>query len=86
MLEILFEIGDSLELLANLAIVITVAKWAWSFRRVTIQLSCGEISLRQRDINIQNLTNMVSKKFYQGGMIPPTVRAEIMEVTLPKFW
>lgn len=51
-----------------------------------IELSVGSFSIRRKHFDVQNITNIVSAKFYNGGQIPPEVRKEIIELTCPKIW
>ena len=50
----------------------------------TICLSVGSFRIRRKDFNVQAVTNIVSKCFYDGGHIPDNVRAEIINITAPK--
>ncbi len=50
----------------------------------TVSLSVGNFRIRRRDCNVQNVTNLVSMLFFDGGTVPDLVRKEIIEKTAPK--
>lgn len=47
-------------------------------------LSIGEFTVQKKDYTIQNVTNIVSNLFYEGGTIPDNVRKEILKQMCPK--
>lgn len=49
-----------------------------------IELSIGSFVIRKKYYNVQNVTNIVSVHFYQGGTVPDAVRKEILLLTIPK--
>lgn len=49
-----------------------------------VELSCGSFKIRQKYFTVQNVTNIVSLKYYGGGVVPPEIREEILKVTCPK--
>lgn len=55
------------------------------FSYKTIHTSIGTFQMKRKDVNIQNLTNIISAHFYDGGKIPDNVRKEIIELTMPKI-
>lgn len=55
------------------------------FSYKTIRLSVGSFKMKRKDINVQNLTNVVSANFYDGGKVPDNIRKEIIEFTTPKI-
>lgn len=55
----------------------------WTTRKVV--LSVGEFTIRRKYYDVQNITNIVSAKFYQGGKIPDNIRREIIEITCPNI-
>jgi hypothetical protein len=50
-----------------------------------VELSCGTFKIRQMHFTVQNVTNVVSLKYYDGGLVPDEVRKEILKVTCPKI-
>ena len=50
-----------------------------------IELSCGSFKVSRNYFDVQNITNLVSLHFYDGGLVPPEVRKEILEKTSPKI-
>lgn len=49
----------------------------------TVRLSIGSFKIKRKYYDVQNITNIVSVKFYDGGQIPPEIRREILELTCP---
>jgi len=47
-------------------------------------LSIGSFVVRRKHFNVQNVTNIVSVQFYEGGTVPDSVRREIILLTSPK--
>jgi hypothetical protein len=72
-------------MLANLAIVVTATRWLLARRYITIKLRVGSVKIRKCDLDVSNLTNIVSKEFYKGGRIDEDVRTEIIRATLPGY-
>lgn len=52
---------------------------------VTVELSIGSFSIKRKYYDVQNITNIVSANFYDGGQVPPEIRREIIELTCPKI-
>lgn len=50
-----------------------------------VELSCGTFKIRQKHFTVQNVTNVVSLRYYGGGLVPDDVRKEILKVTCPKI-
>lgn len=50
-----------------------------------VNLSVGSFKIRRKDFTVQNITNIVSMKFYNGGDVPANVRNEILLVTCPEI-
>ncbi|MEE0996221.1 MAG: hypothetical protein U0L74_02435 [Paludibacteraceae bacterium] len=71
--------------LANLSIFyvsyINIQKLFWK----KVELSCGSFKIRQKHFTVQNVTNVVSLKYYDGGLVLNEVRKEILKVTCPKI-
>ena len=70
--------------LANLSIFyvsyINIQKLFWK----KVELSCGSFKIRQKHFTVQNVTNVVSLKYYGGGHVPDDIRTEILKATCPK--
>lgn len=77
--------GSFLEGLANLSIIWVAFITVRGFTYKTVTLSIGSFKVRRKDCNVQNVTNLVSMLFYAGGVVPDSVRKEILEKTTPKF-
>lgn len=84
------QIGGDAESLANFILVFAFLKWIWGFRKKSFCFSDGEksftVKMRAKDVNPQSLTNVVSMAQYNGGIIPPAIRQQIIIATAPKYW
>lgn len=49
-----------------------------------VELSCGSFKIRQKHFTVQNVTNVVSLRYYGGRVVPDDIRKEILKVTCPK--
>lgn len=54
----------------------------WMYKKV--DLSIGSFVVRKKNYNVQNVTNIVSAQFYDGGTVPDNIRKEIILLTSPK--
>ena len=68
----------------NLSILCIVYVLARGYFYRKVQLSIGSFKIRRRDFSVQNITNIVSMKFYNGGEVPANIRKEILTVTCPQ--
>lgn len=75
--------ADTIEVVANLAIILSVVFFVYRRMWVSINLSCGSFEIQRKDIDASNLTNVVSETFYQGGRLPNDVREEVIKLTNP---
>lgn len=57
------------------------------FKKKVVLHSVGttpvSFKVRRKNFNVQQLTNIVSVLYYQGGILPPEVRKEIIMMTAP---
>ena len=49
-----------------------------------VTLSIGSFVVTRKHFNVQNVTNIVSAQFNEGGTAPDSVRREIILLTSPK--
>lgn len=49
-----------------------------------VELTVGSFEIRRKDLDAQNVTNVVSAMFYDGGRVPDDIRCEIIKATMPK--
>ncbi len=77
-------LGSFLEGLANLSIIWVTFIFVKGFTYKTVTLSVGSFKMRRKDCDVQNVTNLVSLHFFNGGHVPDEVRKEILEKTSPK--
>ena len=76
-------LGSFLGGLADLSIIWVAFLAIKGFNYKTVQLSVGSFKVRCKDCNVQNVTNLVSLLFFEGGLVPDAVRKEILEKTSP---
>lgn len=73
-----------IEALANIAIFYVfytnIRKLFWR----KVELSCGSFRIRQMHFTVQNVTNVVSLKYYNGGIVLDEVRKEMLKATCLK--
>lgn len=50
-----------------------------------VKLSCGSFKIKRKHFTAQNVTNVVSLRFYNGGLVPDEIRKEILRVTCPEI-
>lgn len=67
----------------NLSILCIVFFLVRGYFYQKVNLSVGTFKIRKRDFSVQNITNIVSMKFYNGGEVPANIRKEILLVTCP---
>lgn len=84
-IDLFFSIASSFEAVANILLVVVAYDLCKSNTYKTVTLTVGSFKIKAKDFNVQNVTNIVSLKWYNGGQIPADVRAEIIKVTLPKI-
>lgn len=85
-IDVLTNTASFLEMIANLAIIITVIRFFWSKRIITFKLGSGkQIRMKACDLNPSTATNAISAKYHNGGTIDAADRAEIIERLGPKW-
>lgn len=84
-IDFILNVASSFEAIANILLVVVAYQMIRSNMYKTVHLTVGSFKLRRKDFNVQNVTNIVSLRYYNGGQIPADVRAEIIRVTLPKY-
>ena len=84
-IDFMFNVASSFEAVANILLAVVAYQVIKSNMYKTVQLTVGSFKIKRRDFNVQNVTNVVSLRYYNGGQIPADVRSEIILVTLPKI-
>lgn len=82
-MEVLLYLADQFEAISNLGLSIALLRYLWGYRWVKISLSCGEFKIRAKDIDLPNLTAIVSKVYFGGGWLPDQIRHELINLTNP---
>ncbi len=76
-----------LSVIADLSILFAAYRWIKGRFYKTIHLSSinATFKIKKKDFNVQSITNAVSQIYMKGGQLPPSVREEIIKITLPKI-
>ena len=77
--------GNFIQGIADISIIWVAYLTIKGFKYKTVNLSVGSFKVRRKDCNVQNVTNLVSMLFYDGGVVLDSVRKEILEQTSPKY-
>ena len=77
--------GSILGGLADLSIIWVAFLAVKGYTYKTVCLSVGSFKMKRKDCNVQNVTNLVSLYYYDGGIVPDNVRKEILEKTSPNI-
>lgn len=80
-----FELSDILQSVLGIFSIYGIYSFFREWMPQTVNLSIGSFSITRKYFDVQNITNIVSAKFYDGGKIPPEVRREIINLTCPKI-
>lgn len=78
----IFYVGKGIYLLSG---IYGVYSFIRDWRYIKVELSIGTFTIRHKELNVQNVTNVVSALFYGGGQVPTDVRKEIIKMTMPKI-
>lgn len=84
-ISLFIDIFEILDFLVNIAVFSLILRFWKNFWYKKIELSCGSFQVKRKYYDVQNITNLVSLHFYDGGIVPPEVRKEILEKTSPKI-
>ena len=84
LISFLLAAANGADTIANLILFVAAFQWARGYRWVKMTFSCGQLSMRAKDINASSLTNAISTKFFSGGQVSPEVRKEIILLINPK--
>lgn len=88
-LSYLSERGNFIQGIANLSIIwialASIRGYFWKNIHVKCSSLDANFKIRYKDTNIQSLTNFISYKFYDGGILPPDVRKELIDITTPQI-
>lgn len=81
----LYDISNFIQAVFGFFSLYGIYAFARDWVSVKINLSIGSFSIKKKHFDVQNITNIVSAVFYDGGQVPPNVRREIIELTCPKI-
>lgn len=84
-LSAIAELGYLIKGIAGLFSLYGVGRFIYDFLWYnTVKLSVGSFKVKHKNYNYQDVTNIVSTLFYNGGRIDESVRREILEQLNPK--
>lgn len=78
-----FDLSDILQSIFGIFSIYGIYSFFKEWMPQTVNLSIGSFTIKRKYFDVQNITNIVSAKFYDGGKIPPEVRREIIDLTCP---
>ena len=79
------DVVNAIRVVFGLSSIYGIYSFVMNWVPKTISLSIGTFKIKRKDFDVQNLTNVVSANFFNGGQIPPEIRREIIEKTCPKI-
>lgn len=86
-LSAIAELGYLIKGIAGLFSLYGVGRFIYDFLWYnTVKLSVGSFKVKHKNYNYQDVTNIVSTLFYNGGRIDESVRREILEQLNPKVY
>lgn len=80
----LSDIGSLIEGVANISMIYVAFEFFRGYFKRTVKLSVGSFKVRRKDFNVQNITNLASLYFFDGGIVSDEVRSEILSQTCVK--
>lgn len=81
----IIDFSNLLQTFIQLFSIYGIYAFARDWMNVTVKLSIGSFSIQRKYFDVQNITNIVSANFYDGGQVPPEIRQEIIQLTCPKI-
>ena len=85
--QTLATVADEVEMVANLILIYTAYRWAVSFKWITLVFTDGDVAMnirvRKRDLTVDNLLDIMSYEFYEGGKVPPHVKRQVLGLVNP---
>lgn len=79
-----FDLSDIVQSILGIFSIYGIYSFLRECTYKNVNLSIGSFYIRRKYFDVQNITNIVSAIFYEGGQIPPNIRREIIELTCPK--
>ena len=85
LLRCFYFVASNTEAVANVLLIFVCIKILYSQTKIRLRFSFGEVKMKKADVNVSNLTNIVSKEFCGGGRLSDEMRKEVIKATLPKY-
>lgn len=85
LIDLAFDLSDVIQSIFGIFSIYGIYSFIREWTPKQVKLSIGSFSIKRKYFDVQNITNIVSAKFYDGGQIPPEIRREIIELTCPKI-
>lgn len=84
-IEIIVNLADNLEVIANLIFSYAAYRWVKGEMWVEIKLSIGTFRVKRKHTDLPTLTAIVSQTFYEGGWLKDDIRKELLVITTPRI-
>jgi len=84
LLDFMQEVASIGDIIKGVAGILSISAIYMAITDWLPKLSIGSFVVRKKYYNVQNVTNIVSAQFYEGGTVPDNVRKEIILLTSPK--
>lgn len=85
LLNLLFSFSDSIQALFAIFSLYGIYAFLRDWMPKTVKLSVGSFTIKRKYFDVQNITNIVSAYYFNGGQVPSDIRKEIIELTCPKI-
>lgn len=81
----LYDLSDFIQAVLGFFSLYGIYSFIHDWLPVKVQLSIGTFKIKRKYFDVQNITNIVSANYYDGGQVPPEIRKEIINLTCPKI-
>lgn len=85
LLNLLFSFSDLIQAVFAVFSLYGIYAFIRDWMPKTVNLSIGSFTIKRKYFDVQNITNIVSAHYYNGGQVPSDIRKEIIELTCPKI-
>jgi len=83
--HLFIDVSDIIQSILGIFSIYGIYSFAKDWVPKKVVLSIGTFSIRRKYFDVQNITNIVSANFFDGGQVPSNIRKEIIDITCPKI-
>lgn len=83
LLNMLFSLSDLIQAVFAIFSLYGIYAFIRDWMPKTVKLSIGSFTIKRKYFDVQNITNIVSAYYFNGGQVPSDIRKEIIELTCP---